>query len=77
MLKIHSNTYLTYLTNIINKCIEDCCFPDKLKLAEIAPIYKKDNPLNKENYRPVSLLTHVSKIFEKNNLYLDGNFYIS
>ena len=29
------------------------------------PVYKKRNPLNKENYRPVRVLSHVSKIFEK------------
>ena len=29
------------------------------------PVYKKRNPLNKENYCPVRVLSHVSKIFEK------------
>ena len=64
ILKVHSNTYLPYLTNIINKCFEDCPIPDELKWAEIVPIYK-DYPLDKENCRPVSLLSHVSNIFEK------------
>ena len=36
-----------------------------MKKAEIIPVYKKNNPLKKENYRPVSLLPHVSKIFER------------
>ena len=34
-------------------------------LAEIIPVYKKNNPLDKENYHHVSLLSHVSKIFAK------------
>ena len=41
-------------------------FPDPLKLADISPIYKKDDATNKENYRPVSILPSVSKIFERN-----------
>ena len=36
-----------------------------MKKAEIIPVYKKDDPLKKENYRPVSLLPNVSKIFER------------
>ena len=34
-------------------------------MAEVIPIYKKENPLARENYRPISLLSHVSKVFEK------------
>ena len=40
-------------------------FPDELKLAVISA-FKKDDPLDKENYRPISLLSHTSKIYEKN-----------
>ena len=40
-------------------------FPDKLKLANISPVFKKNNPLEKENYRPVSVLPIVSKFFER------------
>ena len=34
-------------------------------LADIAPVFKKKNPLNKTNYRPVSVLLSISKNFEK------------
>ena len=40
-------------------------FLDKLKLADITSCFKKNNPLEKENYRPVSVLPVVSKIFER------------
>ena len=40
-------------------------FLDKLKLADITPVFKKNNSLEKENYRPVSVLLVVSKIFER------------
>ena len=35
------------------------------KLAELTGVYKKKDPLNKQNYRPVSVLSHASNIFEK------------
>ena len=40
-------------------------FPDELKLANMLPIYKKDDPYVIYNYRPVSLLNVLSKVFEK------------
>ena len=40
-------------------------FPSKLKLADITPLFKKLENVCKENYRPVSLLPVVSKIFER------------
>ena len=39
--------------------------PNELKLAEGTPVYKEKDPLNKENCRSVSVLSYVSKIFEK------------
>ena len=36
-----------------------------MKLADITPVFKKKDHLNKENYRPVSVLPSISKIFEK------------
>ena len=39
--------------------------PNKLKLADITPVYKKKDPTLVENYRPVSVLLSVSKIFER------------
>ena len=32
---------------------------------EVTPVFKKEDELNKENYRPVSVLSHASKIFER------------
>ena len=40
-------------------------FLDKLKLADTTPVFKKNDPLEKEDYRPVSVLPVVSKIFER------------
>ena len=64
-LKIACKQITKPLTVIINKCIEQGKFPFLLKKANVTPIYKKNDPFNKENYRPISLLTSFSKIFEK------------
>ena len=53
------------LTKIYNCCIADGYFPDILKIAEVIPFYKT-GPKNKcTNYRPISILSPLSKIFEK------------
>ena len=44
------------LSVVINKIIESGSVPAAWKLAEICPIFKKDDPQDKSNYRPVSIL---------------------
>ena len=39
--------------------------PDCLKQANVSPIFKKNDPLDKENYRSVSILPLLSKVYEK------------
>ena len=51
--------------SLIYKCIDTCTFPNALKLADVVPIFKKNDMLNKMNYRPISILPCISKIFEK------------
>ena len=53
------------LTQCFNNSIESCIFPDELTWAEIVPIHKKDSTTDKSNYRPISLLPTISKVFEK------------
>ena len=40
-------------------------FPDSLKCANARPIYKKVDPFDKKNYRPVSILPLLSKVYER------------
>ena len=65
LLKESIETYLPVLTEIINSSFEQNEFPNELKLADIIPIFKKKDPLNKENYRPVIILSPMSKVFER------------
>ena len=53
------------VTNCINKCISTKSFPDELKVADVIPVFKKEDPNNKANCRPISLLPTISKIFER------------
>ena len=64
VLKQSGFTYVM-LRDCINDCLLKGSFPDSLKLANITPVHKKDEPTDKENYRPVSVLPLLSKIFER------------
>ena len=55
----------THLQFAINECISKNIFPDVLKKAYITPIYKKGDPLEAENYRPISVTPTLAKIFER------------
>ena len=65
LLKDNSDICAPILTNIFNSCINNGVFPDQLKLADITPIFKSVDSMAKKNYRPVSILNSVSKLFEK------------
>ena len=65
IVKMSAQYIVTFLTHLINKCIDESVFPAQLKNAEISAIYKKIDKLNKENYRPVSILVMLSKVLEK------------
>ena len=65
ILKSTVDIHLPFITNSINLSIEKGCFPEVLKLAKVNPIFKKKDDLDKENYRPVSILPHVSKVFQR------------
>ena len=53
------------IVNMINDSMSKCVFPDSLKFAEVSALFKKKDTLIKTNYRPVSILVALSKIYEK------------
>ena len=53
------------LTKCINKAFNENKFPDTLKLSDIVPVFKKPDPTDKTNFRPVSVLPLLSKVLEK------------
>ena len=52
------------LAHLINTAIEDGVWPDPFKTAIVKPIYKSGDKTNVSNYRPISLLTSLNKVFE-------------
>ena len=48
-----------------NEIITQKCFPNNLKLADVTPVFKKEDASLLKNYRPVSVLPVVSKIYER------------
>ena len=54
--------------------IDNANFPNNLKLADISPVHKKGDRTDKSNYRPVSILPVISKIFEQLFFYQIDNF---
>ena len=65
MLQLVANDAAHVLTGCFNSSLAEDTFPDELKYADIIPIHKKDSTSDKSNYRPISLLPTVSKVFEK------------
>ena len=50
---------------MINESFSKGIFSSKLKIAKAVPIFKKSDPQESSNYRPISLLPIFSKIYEK------------
>ena len=66
ILKIVSDMISPVLTILYNKCISSGTFPSCLKIAKIVPLFKnKGSAKSILNYRPISMLSTFSKIFEK------------
>ena len=65
ILKKSVDIYIKEMTFIINDRIENGVLPDDLKLTDVSPIFKKEDSFKKENDRLVSILPHMSKVFER------------
>ena len=76
VLKSTVDIQLPFITNNIDLSIEKGYFPEELKLAEVSLIFKRKDGLEKENYRPVSVLPHLSKVVER-NMYHQINDYMT
>ena len=65
ILKENADIFGSNICHFFNVCVEKGTFPSVLKYANITPVFKKGYRGFKENYRLVSILPVISKIFEK------------
>ena len=73
------DSHIFMFTKILNISLEIYCLPNKLKLAVVDTVFKKENELSKENYHHVSVLSRISKILERlvfnqMNLFFESKF---
>ena len=78
-----------WLAELINECFALGVFPDVLKIARVTPLFKPGDKSFCNNNRPISILSHIAKVFErlvhvrfssfleKNNIKLSARFSTS
>ena len=61
----NSDIFSDILYEVFNRSLEVGTFPSSMKLANVTPVYKKSSQSDKGNYRPISILPILSKVFER------------
>ena len=86
ILKQCIETYIDPLTYLVNLSINQGIFPGELKIAKFLPIYKSDDKIRIQNYRPISVLpffsktliffisNHLLNFIDTNNILYDNQF---
>ena len=65
IVKLAANVIDSHMANIINNDIEKKSFSEDAKTAFVRPIFKKKERQKVENYRPVTILSGFSKVYER------------
>ena len=65
VLKISAPIISKSLTQILNKCVTACIFPNEWKISKVIPLHKSGKKDSVNNYRPISILPTLSKILER------------
>ena len=65
MLNMAGDVIVRSLTRLFNLSLSVSVFPSMWKKANVVPVFKKNDSAVRDNYQPVSLLSCVSKLFEK------------
>ena len=65
IIKKNSDIFRDFIFSNLNCCINTSSYPLLLKRADITPVHKKDSKSEKYKYRPFSILSNISKVYEK------------
>ena len=65
ILKLTSDLSFSAVTKLVNEMVEQCIFPEQLKHADVSPVFKNGDATVKKNFRPISVLSSLSKVFER------------
>ena len=65
IIKQNWDIFSRIIHNQFNNSLKTSVFPEELKNADVIPVFKKGSRNDIENYRPVSILPNISKIFER------------
>ena len=65
ILKDHQDIFTNILQKLLNDSVINGIFPTELKIGEITPVYKANDQISKTNYRPITVLSAISKIYER------------
>ena len=65
IIKANSDIFTEVIHKELSRGLEVGNFPCAMKLINVTPAYKKGNRSEKGNYRPVSILVNISKVFER------------
>ena len=64
ILKLAKPALLSPTADFINLSFQTSTIPDRTKLAQVTPLHKKNDPMDKTNFRSVNVLTAMSKLYE-------------
>ena len=64
IIKDNSDIFSRFQVNF-NNAVKTSAFPEQLDYADVKPIFEKDSLTDEKNYRPISILPIVSKIYER------------
>ena len=65
IIKENADIFTDFIHPLINVSINNGDLPSFLKLSNVIPVFKKDSKNVKDNYRPISILKNISKVYER------------
>ena len=65
MIKENSDIFGDFIFSNLNCCIKTSSYPSLLNKADMAHVHKKDSKSEKNNHRPVSIFSNISKVYER------------